>query len=81
MVANPIFAPEAEQDISQAYNWYEDRRPGLGEEFLSCVDAAVQAVCRRPEMYPFIYRSFRRIIVRRFPYSILYKFEGTILKI
>ena len=42
MLAKLIFAPEAEQDISEAYSWYETRRFGLGEEFLSCVDAGIQ---------------------------------------
>jgi hypothetical protein len=30
-----IIAPEAELDIAEAYMWYEVRRSGLGEEFLS----------------------------------------------
>ena len=33
-----VLAPEAESDIAEAYAWYEDRRAGLGEEFLSSVD-------------------------------------------
>jgi hypothetical protein len=39
MAAELIIAPEAQQDVDEAYSWYEDRRPGLGEEFLDCVDA------------------------------------------
>jgi toxin ParE1/3/4 len=38
MAAELIIAPEAQQDIDEAYSWYEDRRPGLGEEFLGCAD-------------------------------------------
>jgi hypothetical protein len=36
-----VVAPEAESDIAEAYAWYEGRRAGLGEEFLSSVDAHV----------------------------------------
>ena len=50
MAAELIMAPEAEQDIAEAYAWYEGRRAGLGEEFLSCVDACIQAIRRTPEM-------------------------------
>jgi len=32
-----VFAPEAEEDIANAYNWYERHRLGLGEDFLSCL--------------------------------------------
>ena len=41
MAAELIIAPEAEFDISDAYGWYEERRIGLGEEFLSCTDACI----------------------------------------
>ena len=27
MAADLIFAPEAEQDVAEAYAWYEGRRP------------------------------------------------------
>jgi len=30
MVDKLIFAPEAEQDISEAYGWYEEQRVGCG---------------------------------------------------
>jgi hypothetical protein len=33
MAIELIFAPEAEQDIGEAYKWDESRRTGLGEEF------------------------------------------------
>jgi hypothetical protein len=50
MAAELIIAPEAEQDMAEAYSWYESRRTGLGEEFLDCVDACIQAICRTPKM-------------------------------
>jgi hypothetical protein len=37
MTAELVIAPEAAQDIDEAYGWYEGRRAGLGEEFLRCV--------------------------------------------
>ena len=33
MAAELIIAPEAEQDVAEAYAWYEIQRSGLGEEF------------------------------------------------
>jgi len=67
MAAELIIAPEAQQDVDEAYSWYEDRRTGLGEEFLGCVDACIQAICRMPELYPKVYGEFRRRLLRRFP--------------
>ncbi len=37
MAAELILAPEAGQDINDAYDWYENCRNGLGEEFLGLV--------------------------------------------
>ena len=33
MAAKVVFVPKAELDFSEAYVWYDLRRPGLGEEF------------------------------------------------
>ena len=76
MAANLIIAPEAAQDVDAAYGWFECQRPGLGEEFLGCVDACVQAICRTPEMHAKVYEDYRRGLVRRFPYAIFYEYAG-----
>src|ERR1035438_8105643 len=51
MAVELAIAPEAELDLAEAYAWYENRRAGLGEEFLSSVDACLEGIRRRPEMY------------------------------
>lgn len=73
MAANLIIAPEAAKDLAEAYDWYEGRRPGLGEDFLSCVEASITMICRFPEMYPRAYENYRRGLVRRFPYAVFYE--------
>ncbi len=74
MAAELTIAPEAQQDLDEAYAWYERQRAGLGEDFLTCVDACVQAVCRTPEMGRLVHESFRRVLVRRFPYAVFYEY-------
>jgi plasmid stabilization system protein ParE len=76
MAAELIIAPEAQQDVDDAYCWYEIRRLGLGEEFLDCVDACIQAICRMPELYAKVHDEYRRAFVRRFPYAIFYEYNG-----
>ncbi len=68
MAVELVLAPEVERDLSEAYDWYECRRTGLGEEFLSCVDACILAVCRNPAIHALVYANYRRALVRRFPY-------------
>lgn len=74
MAAELIIASEAEQDIAEAYAWYEDRRTGLGEEYLSCVDACIEEIRRRPEMHAIVHEYYRRGLVRRFPYVVFYEY-------
>jgi len=74
-----IILPGAEQDITEAYDWYQERELGLGEEFLRCIDASIQTIKRNPEIYAFAHEKYRRALVRRFPYAIFYEyFEDTI---
>lgn len=75
MAAELILAPEAEEDVQQAYDWYELRRFGLGEEFLSCVDACIHYVCRVPELHARVHENYRRALVRRFPYAVFYEYN------
>ena len=36
-----IIRPEAEQDMSDAFDWYEDKREGLDDDFLAQVKSAL----------------------------------------
>ena len=73
MAVELVIAPEAGLDITEAYIWYEGRRSGLGEEFLSSVDACLESIRRRPEMYPVVHEAYRRSLIRRFPYAVFYE--------
>jgi toxin ParE1/3/4 len=67
-----IVRTEAEAEMADAFDWYEDRVPGLGSEFLLCVDAVLSAIQRTSQQYPRIYKSARRALSRRFPYEIIF---------
>ena len=77
MAAELIIAPEASDDIAEAYAWHESRRSrrfGLGEEFLSWVDACIERIRRAPMMYATVFKNYRRALPRRFPYAIFYEY-------
>ena len=80
MAVELIVASEAEQDLVEAYAWYENRKIGLGEEFLGCVDACLEGICRTPEMRALVHENYRRGLVRRFPYAVFYEYvEGVVI--
>ena len=65
--------PEAENDLIAARDWYDERRSGLGDEFLDEISLAMLQLESSPERERLYYRNFRRIIVRRFPYKVFYQ--------
>lgn len=73
MIEHVTFTPEADEDVAAAYEWYEGREPGLGEDFLRCLEACVLTVQRHPQLYPVAVDEFRRALIRRFPYEMFYE--------
>lgn len=67
-----IVRPDAEADIAAAYDWYEERRDGLGREFLAEVSTVIDAVRSDPLQFPAIFRTLRRALVHRFPYGVFF---------
>lgn len=67
-----IVRPEAEQDLKEAFSWYEDKRIGLGFEFLLQVDAGINFIKRSPELHPIEYQGTKKHLIKRFPYKIIY---------
>lgn len=68
-----IIRPEAEADLDEAYQWYEEQAPGLGADFLLCVDAIMASIERNPQLYPVLHKDIvRRALLRRFPYGVFF---------
>lgn len=73
--------PEAARDIEEAFSWYEERRPGLGQEFISELDSICERISQTPYIYADIYRGVRRAIVRRFPWAVFYRVTKTEVRV
>ena len=70
-----VVIPEAENDIKEAFRWYEEKRVGLGCDFLLQIDAGINFISRNPKIHPSEYRGARKHIIKRFPYKIIYILE------
>ena len=68
-----IIRRRAAYAIQEIFARYEGEQPGLGFEFLNCIEAATSAMARSPEASPKFYLQFRRRQLRRFPYSLYYR--------
>jgi plasmid stabilization system protein ParE len=68
-----IVRAEAEADLAEAYQWYEQQVLGLGGEFLLCVDAVMASIERNPQLYPVVHKGvIRRALTQRFPYGVFF---------
>lgn len=76
--------PEASVELEEAAMWYDDRRAGLGVEFVEAFDAVLEQIRQWPEIGHLIPRvpadvPARRFPLCRFPYHVAYvEWDGNI---
>ena len=70
--------PEAAAELQSAAMWYEEKRPGLGVEFVAIVDQALQSVLEHPEACPLWRpdRPYRKHPLKRFPYVVFFRIDS-----
>lgn len=62
----------AGQDIQEAKNWCENKRSGLGEEFILSLEACLNRIKRNPLHFQQIRAGYKAGIVNRFPFRIIF---------
>ncbi|HVX12050.1 MAG TPA: hypothetical protein VHC22_12790 [Pirellulales bacterium] len=65
-------AEAAEVDLIVTADWYDRQAPGLGNSFISQVDAILDQLMHYPEMYQIIFDPVRRAVLRQFPFGVIY---------
>jgi predicted ribonuclease YlaK len=72
---------EAADEAAEAAAWYEKERPGLGEDFVRAVEAALDLL--EDEVVPLVTlpgaagaRGAKRLLLRRFPYTVVVRETG-----
>jgi len=64
--------PAVEVEIREAARWYDERCPGLGDQFIDAIRAAI----RVPLRHAIRYADLRRVLLKRFPYSVWFFEQG-----
>jgi len=67
------FHPDVEVDIEGSYSWYEKELQGLGLQFISELEQSFDAISYTPSTWLTFQDGFRRYLLARFPFSIIYK--------
>ncbi|HEX7447455.1 MAG TPA: type II toxin-antitoxin system RelE/ParE family toxin [Pirellulales bacterium] len=72
-----IVNPEAEADLTLAKRWYDEKRSGLGSEFVTSVAEAFERIRLNPELFGKVFHELRAARVHHFPYLVIYRTDGT----
>ncbi len=76
------FRPEAEAEAYDSFDWYEERESGLGARFRDAVEEAIAAIASGPNSFPKIDDTlYRRALLDKFPFVIIFALEGDTLVI
>lgn len=79
-----VFHPDVESEISASYRWYQKQAISLGDDFLtelesSYLESSYDAICELPDTWPKFKKGFRRFILSKFPFSVIYQSDGKIV--
>jgi plasmid stabilization system protein ParE len=75
-VANVSFHPEARDDYDSALAWYQARSSRAATRFETEVDRVVGLIAANPDSFPLYDDEHRFAILRKYPYSVVYRVEG-----
>ena len=67
------FHREADQELTEARNWYNQRSEVAAQAFALEIDHAIERILEAPHRYPLGRRGEHRFVLDRFPYTILYR--------
>ncbi len=70
-----IFDPDARAEFLSSVRYYEDSRPGLGRRFQSAIKAACRQISETPLRYRIFHSPFRRYLLQKFPFAVIYSIE------
>ena len=72
-VARVDLTPEARREIDDAFEWYLERSVQAAEAFLREATKAFALIAGSPAIWPRFEAGTRRYVLRKFPYSIIYR--------
>jgi toxin ParE1/3/4 len=81
MTRRIVFRDDAEAEMREAADWYNEKSVGLGNDFLKAIDTAVRRIAQRPQLFQKVHRDIRQCIVRQFPYVIYFREDKDLIDI
>lgn len=67
-----LLEEDAENDLEEAYNWYEQQQPGLGLRLIQSLEKAYRFISQYPRASNPQHRQIYRYVMKKFPFGIYY---------
>jgi len=74
---NLVFHPDIEIEVKSSYQWYQEQAYGLGNDFMHELENAYEAIEELPNTWPKFQFGYRRFLLSKFPFSIIYSAKET----
>jgi hypothetical protein len=71
---------DADAEALAAADWYESQAK-MGQEFLTCLQQTIRAICADPTSHEQLGRGIRRRRVPRFPYDVIFRDKPDVVRI
>lgn len=71
------FLLEARDEAWAAEAWYRYRSPAAADRFVRELRRAIVLIAESPTRWPALRRNARRYVLRRFPFSVVYRVEDS----
>lgn len=81
MTFSVVVTQQAEAELHAAARWYDERCPGLGKAYLAKFELTVAQIEQFPESFERIDDRYRRAVLGRFPYFIVYRVAADSIRI
>jgi len=72
------YLPAARFEFRKAVLWYECKRKGTGQRLASEIDSAAQFILANPEAGFHLGDGFRRVLVNKFPFALIFRIDADI---
>ncbi len=69
------FHKDADEEMKATAGYYEERVTGLGVDFLNEIEQGLNRIRQFPLVWPIYEGEYRRYLLKRFPYGLIYRID------
>ncbi len=67
----------AEKELLDSRDYYDDLVFGLGNKFVFEIEHITNRIRENPSSFPFCFNNYRKALLRKFPYAIIFKYDDS----